>query len=153
MKTCKPGIYIFVSVLQLVSCMLISSACGDVNEDESIYPLKDRAALEVEWSCPSTSQTDVSTAAIIRIKFKKELDPSSVDSNGVLLGSGRSLVEGNVFYENSLLTYVPIYELKPDSRYDVYFTSSLLDIDGFSLTDNVLVFSFLTGNPGNKTCR
>jgi len=145
---------IMIRVAAVLVCTLSAlSACGDVNEDESIYPLKDRAALEVEWSCPSTSQTDVSTAAVIKIRFKKELDPSSINSSAILLGSGRNHIKGNLFYQNRLLTYVPIDELDSDSRYDVYFTSSLRDIDGFSLTDTVLVFSFLTGDPGNKTCR
>ena len=145
--------YILLFVLALSGLLTIISSCGDVNEDESIYPLKNRTALEVEWTCPSTSQIDVSTAAVIKIKFKKELDPFSVSSSAILLGSGRYQVKGNVFYEDRVLTYVPIDELDPDSRYDVYFTSGLRDIDGFALTDTVLVFSFMTGDPGNKTCR
>ncbi len=152
MKTCKlkiSGLILALGALLSLCCV----SCGDINDENKIYPQKERGGLELVSHCPDIGEEDVSTSAIIRMQFLKELEPETVNPNSILLGSGRHHVKGNMTYEGGVVTYYPTTPLDPNTRYNIYFTSSLRDIDGFAFTSTISAFSFTTGNPGNRTCR
>ncbi len=137
--------------LLLVSLGL--TACSNVNEDERVYPLENRPALVVSDSCPLEGQEDVSIEAVIRVRFNKALDPSTVTERNILLGSGRYHVKGTVIYDDRLVTYIPVEPLYSETDYALYISSAVRDEDGFSSSPDYVVLRFMTGDPGVSTCR
>ncbi len=147
-KTC------WISCAFWIGLLFSAWACTNPNLDRNIYPEQTRPALELIDTCPGADATDISTSAVIRLAFSKELDPETVNLSSFILGSGPQFVLGNVFYEDGIVTYVPNEPLIPDSLYRLYVTSDLRDIDGFAYTNQTAVFSFFTGDgEQGTTCR
>lgn len=140
-----------IAILILLSILL--TACSNVNDENAIYPYEERGPLTILDSCPRVSQEKVSVDAIIEILFNKPLDPAKVNLSSIMLGNGRWLIAGNVFYSDRLVTYVPSESLDENTRYTLYVTNSLRDEDGFAMTVSVHTQTFTTGNPGQITCR
>ena len=144
--------YGLVALVFLVGSLL--AACTNPNTDQDIYPSVTRPSLELLSSCPDPEDEDISTSAVIRLAFSKELDPSTVNLSSFILGSGPEFVLGNVYYEDGVVTYIPNEPLHPNSLYRLYITSDLRDIDGFAYTNRTAVFSFFTGSGEEGiTCR
>lgn len=135
--------------------LLSLAGCTDVNEGKAIYPDKARGELLLLDSCPAHGDENISTEAVIKLLFNKPLDPQSINSASLLLGSGRNHVKGTLFYEDDIITYVPLAPLEPNYRYDFYITASLRDTDGFAYIQNVEAFSFFTHEKAEtgETCR
>jgi len=128
-------------------------ACSNINADNAIYPLDNRSAPEIIDTCPKADQEGVSPSAVVKILVNKPLDPATVTPDAVLVGSARAHIRGNVYYDDRLITYIPVKPLAPGTRYDVYITSLVRDEDNFALTQGFEVFSFTTGEGGGDTCR
>ena len=136
-----------------MSLLALVAACSSVNENNRIYPEETRGSLEVVETCPRPKQEDVSVDAVIKLLFNKGLDPATVRKETVLLGNGRWHVRGDIYYDDRVVTYVPVRPLDPGTKYGVYITPELRDADGFALTEDAVGFSFTTGDPGVDTCR
>lgn len=146
----KPiGLMLSVFLLMIISL----ASCSNVNQNESIYPDAYRESLTLLDTCPGENQENISTEAVVKLLFNKPLKPETINQSSVILGSGRWLVRGSVFYDDRLITYIPNHPLDPKSRYALYITSDIRDEDGFALTDDVLIFTFDTGNSFGITCR
>lgn len=151
-KNKKTGVFSFLGVFCLLAGLALAG-CSNVNEDERIYPRDLRESPTLLDSCPKHDQERVSVDAVVRLLFSKDLNPRTVHSGSVILGSGRMFVRGNLFYEDRVVTFVPTEALLPDTFYTLYLTSTLRDIDNLAMSERVESLSFTTGSPGVYTCR
>ncbi len=146
----RQGLLILVLVALFTG--LYAAACSNIGDDP-LYPQDTRGGLDVLDSCPLPGESNVSTGAVVKLLFNKELDPATVTDNAILMGSGRWHVKGDLYYDDRTVTYVPTTVLDANSKYTIYITSSLRDIDGFAYTKELSVISFQTGSETGVTCR
>lgn len=141
----------FIRWFLLISIVMFS--CTSVDADYDLYPESNRKKLEVLDSCPKESAQDISTEAIIKILVNKPLNPETVTQSNILLGNGRWLIRGSVFYDDRMITYVPTEILDKNTKYILYITTDLRDEDGFAITDNLYTLLFYTGDDNGISCR
>ncbi len=137
----------------ILAGLIGSPACSEINEHNTLYPEKNRGELLLLETCPRNGASDAALTTVVRMLFNKDLDPKTVNGGTLLLGTGRWHVKGDIFYDDRVVTYVPTVPLDPKFQYNMFITAGLLDEDGLAATDDLIVFTFTTGDPGLLTCR
>lgn len=148
----------------LITSSLLLSACGGGGSSSSSatstppaagtppaqQPVSgDSQAPAIDTRSPADQTTGFSTTAKIVAVFDEPLDPSSVDSQSLVVTENAVPVAGTASYDSTALSleFTPDAPLAPDTVYGVTVSSTLQDMAGNTfLGDN---WFFTTGGPFN----
>ena len=124
-----------IIILFSLATMVLMGACKeDLFEEEIVdCPM-------VESTDPEDQATSVPNAQIISVVFNKEMDPSTINSNSIIVDG----VSGTVSYSGFTATFTPSSPLDPNSIFVGRVKTSARDLYGLALEEEY-VWTFSTG--------
>ena len=124
-----------IIILFSLATMVLMGACKeDLFEEEIVdCPM-------VESTDPEDQATSVPNAQIISVVFNKEMDPSTINSNSIIVEG----VSGTVSYSGFTATFTPSTPLDPNSIFVGKVKTSARDLYGLALEEEY-VWTFSTG--------
>ncbi len=99
----------------------------------------------VSFTDPINTATGVALNQKVAATFSKTMDASTITTATFTLKRGTVSVPGFVSYTGKTATYVPLYNLDPNSTYSAVITTGAMDLAGNSLLTDYS-WSFTTGS-------
>jgi hypothetical protein len=134
-------------IISLILFSLIMMNCLPTTDDDPIDDGDggDDGTLVIISTYPEDNSTNITIDTNITIEFNRDMNPETINDSTFMIKSNLdfSKVKGNINYDNKIITFKPINDLKCNHTYIVRVTSEIEDLDGNNLIDDY-EFSFST---------
>lgn len=107
-------------------------------------------APTVTQADPANNSTGVSLNKKESATFSMAMDPTTINSNTLILKQGNNPVTGSVSYSGNTAVFSPSLNLLPNTIYTVTVTTGAKNLAGVPLANNY-VWSFTTGSPSGPS--
>lgn len=134
--------------LPFAAAWLVLGGCSWLESGTAPYPGVERSVATPVVQCPEDGYGSVATDSPVFVRFAAPMDPRTLNSEQIILASGREGWRGSLRYDPQTFTvwYTPHEALRPATQYDIYLFDGLRDAYGGKPFAEPQVLSFVTAS-------